>query len=79
MADGHLTSAPNPATQYALTLAVTLPNHRANFNRRTKRKSKPTHHPEFWTSQQNKIGLYNKAYRNFYAQLCSVKFLDNGK
>jgi len=24
MADGHLTNAPNPATQYALTLSATL-------------------------------------------------------
>jgi hypothetical protein len=26
MADGHLTSAPNPATQYALTLVAMLPD-----------------------------------------------------
>jgi hypothetical protein len=26
-----------------------------------------------WTSEQNKIGLFNKAGEDFYADLCAVK------
>jgi len=35
MADGHLTSAPNPATQYALTLGAILERHRQMIYRLT--------------------------------------------
>lgn len=31
-----------------------------------------------WTFEDNNFGLYTKVNRKFYAQLCIIKFSDNG-